>query len=451
MDKNELIAILKDWNFWDNDLPTGIFRDQYTTRINEYLSSNQVIALTGPRRAGKSYIMRQVVKSLIAGGVDRKSILFVNFEDPRFARLDTGLLQTIYEVYRHHTGSELGSAGRQGNPAGPGPNPVVSGAKSYIFLDEVQLVDKWEKWVRTFHELDKAKFIISGSNSELLHTDLASALTGRNLAVNIFPLSFREFLLFKEIDPAAADEMKLDSMILEYMESGGFPEVAKSAAKKEILLNYFANVLDNDLIKKYKIRKPEKMKNLARYYLSNQGTHITYRSLGKNLDLTTDTSEKFSTYLANAFLFGFLRRFSFKVKEQQKSSQKVYPIDTGLANAVGFRFSENIGRNAETIVYLHLLRQQAMNPGQELYYWKNTTHQEVDFVVKEGKQVKQLIQVCWDLSNIATQKREVTSLIRAMEELQVSDGIIISSNQRTEEKIKGHMIKFVPFRDWLRQ
>lgn len=433
MEKEMIIKILEDWNFWHQNLDTGIKRDFYLEKIEKLMDSNQILAIIGARKSGKSFIMRQMIQELIKKGVNKKDILMINFEDPRFSKLDVSLLQKIYESY-------LEFLSPQGTP--------------YIFLDEVQEVNEWQKWVLSMQELKKAHIIISGSNAKILSTELSTLLTGLHLDITIFPLSFKEFLKFNNINfkkenGIVLNETKIKSLMREYMEIGGFPRVVLEKNKKEILLTYFEDILEKDIMKRYRIRKSEEAKKLINFYFSNISSLITFNSLEKHIQISADTIEKFSNYFEKAYLLFYLKRFSFKVKEQEKSPRKLYAIDGGLSNTVGFRFSENLGKLAENIVFLELQRKKISNPNLETYYWKNEKHQEVDFLIKFKNDIKQLIQVCWNLSDIKTKKREVNSLLKAMEELNINQAIIINSDSEKTEKIKNKTIKFIPLWKWL--
>ena len=433
MDKNELFSILDDWNFWRRELDTGIVRKTYLERFKDLSTSNQIITVTGPRRAGKSYLMRQMNVYLMSKGIKKENLLFVNFEDPRFTSLDTKLMDQIFSTYMEFLA----------------PKGEIT-----IFMDEVQEVEGWEKWVRMMHELKKAKLIISGSNAKLLSRELGTLLTGRHLDLSVFPLSFREFLEFNGIKKTD----KLDLITLEtdikgllrrYIEFGSFPEVVLSDQKKEILLNYFEDLVTKDLLRRFKVKKSMELKSLVKYYLSNTSNLTTFSSTEKYLKLTASTIEKFSGYFEDVYLVFFLKRFSFTVKEQEKSPRKVYAIDTGLCNTIGFRFSENIGSLVENIVFLELQRRQVQQPEIELYYWKDVHHREVDFVVKKGQKISDLIQVCWNLSNLKTKDREIRSLVKAMDELGKEEATIITEEHEGLEDVKGKKITYVPLWRWL--
>jgi len=428
MDKKELLLILDEWNFWDKDLATGVKRDLYLGLLEKKLPSELIKVITGARRSGKSYIMRQMIEWLIrAKGANRTNILMVNFEDPRFINPDTDLLEQIFGLYLETY-----------NPKGP----------IYVFLDEIQEALGWEKWLRSMQELGKANLIISGSNSKLLSGELATSLTGRHIDTEVLPLSFSEFLRFKKTELASNSAEMFD----EYLQFGSFPliiNLEKEQDKKAALLSYYDDIVSKDLVKRYRIRKTEEIKSLARFYLSNISNPITFNSSGKSLGISTISTERFSSYLEKSYLLFFLKRFSFKSKEQEKSPRKVYAIDTGLANAIGFQFSGNSGRMAENLVFLELKRRTITNNFLEIYYWKSIAHEEVDFVVKDKNSVKELIQVCWNPNETNTKKREVKSLLKAMKEFRLETGLIITGGYEGVEEYGGKQIRYVSLPKWL--
>ncbi|MDP2951141.1 MAG: ATP-binding protein [bacterium] len=427
MDKNEIIKILNDWNFWRKDINAGVKRSFYLKRLKNLLASRQVIVITGARRSGKSFIMRQLALDLMEKGVAKKNILIINLEDPRFINIDVSFLQKIYETYLEFMQPE---------------------GEHYIFLDEIQEVEKWEKWVLMMQELKKAQIIISGSNAKMLSRELATLLTGRHLSLEVLPLSFEEFLRFNGIN-SRDGLIKENGLVKSFIEDGAFPEVVLSNQKKEILLEYFNDVLEKDLIKRYKIRKTASFKGVLKFYFSNISCLITFRALSRALNISAETVEKFSSFFETNYLLFFLKRFSFKTKEQSKSPRKVYAIDTGLANVIGFMFSENIGHLIENIVFLKLKREELDNPLSELFYWKDDIHKEVDFVLKENKKLKQLIQVCWAVADIKTKNREVSALLKASNVLKCNDLLVITNDYEATEMAQGKAIKFIPLWKWL--
>ena len=423
MDKNTVLEILKGWNYWEQNPNSGVPRDLYLEKFKKAVSTGQIIVVTGSRRSGKSYLLRQFAKSLISSGKSKNSILLVNFEDPRFiGHLDTNFLEFVYKTYLEYLN--------------PGDKPT-------LFLDEIQNVANWEKWVRVMHELEKATIVVSGSNSKLLSQELATTLTGRHFDIKVFPLSFGELLNFRNY-PLENDGIDRITLFREYLEFGGFPKVILGNEKNETLLSYFSDVVEKDLVKRYKIRKEEKIKSLGNFLLANVGNPVSFRALERLLDIAPVTAEKFLKYLESAFLTFTVKRFSYKVKEQEKSPRKIYSIDCGLANAVGFRFSENLGHLAENAVAIGLERKKSCTPNFDYFYWKDDRNNEVDFLVKEGLKVTNAIQVCWDFASEKIKEREIKPLLKAMKEFNLTEGAILTASSNEELTFGNKVIKVAP-------
>lgn len=435
MNSNEIIQILADWNFWYKDLDIGVKRDTYQKQLLEYLSADFIITLIGPRRAGKSYVMRQLAKHLMDMGTPKENILMVNLEDPRFNRLDTVMLQQIYEAYLTHL------------------NP--QGSDIYIFLDEVQEVAQWEKWLLMMHALKKAKLIISGSNAHLLSQELGTYLTGRHLDIAVHPLSFQEFLQFNQIQLTGPidwsdNQVVLQRQLLEYMQWGAFPEVVCHQAKQAILLGYYDDIVTRDLIRRYQIRNVYHLKDLAKYYLTHMAALSTYSSLEKSLGFSADTIEKFTYYMQQIYLIYSVPSFSYQLKQQIKTARKIYAIDVGLANVVGFRFSNDTGRLLENLVFLTLNQQKYYGFDQEIYYWKDAQHHEVDFLIRSQQRHQALIQVCMSTNNPLTLEREVRSLEKAMQFCALESSTIITLEDKPRKiDCKTGVINSLPIYQWL--
>lgn len=430
MERDEILRILVDWNFWERDIETGISRNKYLKEMDKLISTDQIITLIGPRRSGKSTLLLQFAKFL-EKDVEKEDILIVNFEDYRFTEYSVETLEKIYETYLERV---------KQNP----------GTKPYIFLDEVQRVNEWERFVRSLHERKEAKIIVTGSASKLL---VSTCLTGRHLSLFIFPLSFSELLEFRGMEikdelGKVARRIELKKHFYEYFELGGFPEVVLKPEKTRILLEYFNDIITRDVVERFRVREILKLKTLAKYYITNFSNPITFNSIKGFLNIPLHTVERFSYYLENSGLIYFLSRFSFSLKEQEKSPRKVYVIDNGLINAIGLRVSENSGRLAENLVFVELKRRYSHNPLIEIYYWKSNT-KEVDFVIKKSMRIESVIQVCWKIEDEKTKKREIDALVLAMKKFKLSEGLVITEDYEGEEAINGLKIKFMPLWKWL--
>lgn len=430
MRKEEILEILSDWNFWAKEIDTGIKREDYINKLIPLITgTNQIVCIAGIRRSGKSTIIKQLAKEL-GGDINT---LIVNFEDERFIQRDLKVLREIFNTYREK---------------------VKPGKKPFIFLDEIQNIPEWERFARGVHERKEATLVISGSSSKLLSAELATLLTGRNITFFAHPLSFKEFLKFKGISTtteieALAKRIEIKRALDEYMEFGGFPEVVLSTDKKRILQGYFEAIIQKDTVDRFNIREREKIKTLSKFYLTNISSHVSFNKVSSFLGIPLTTVERFSDYIQTACLVFFIKKYSFSMKEQEKAQRKVYSIDSGLSNAIGFRFTKNSGKLMENIVATELKIRQSFEPGTEIYYWKDQSGREVDFLVKDGLKVSELIQVCQDLSDMGTKEREVKGLVKAMEEFNLESGFIITEDFEGEENIKNKEIIYKPLWKWL--
>ena len=425
MNNEIIIEVLNGWNFWKKKQETGINREIYLGAMDRLAQTGQIVAITGVRRSGKSTLLKQFIKKKISAGADKASFLYINFEEPKFSGLLTmDFLQQIYEAYL-----EI----------------VKPKEKPWIFLDEVQNVPKWERFARGLHEKKEAHIFISGSTAKLLGRELGTLLTGRWVELKTHPLSFREFLMFRQLEidsglDMLAQKIRIKQLLREYLEFGGFPLVALSEEKEEILRRYFDDIVQRDVAMRYNVRKTEKLKALAKYYLTNFSSPISYRRIAKFTDLSLDSVERFSAYLREACLVFFVPKFSYSLKEQEVNPRVVYGVDAGLINITGFRFSDNFGKLYENTVFLSLVGR-----GKEVYYYKNKG--ECDFLIKSGQKITQAIQVSYQVKE--NKEREINGLLEAMDAFKLKEGLIVTENTESEEKIKGKKIIFKPLWKWL--
>ncbi|MCD6422638.1 MAG: ATP-binding protein [Elusimicrobia bacterium] len=437
MNKDKIIELLAEWNFWDRKIDTGIPRKSYLSGFVRFVKTGKVVSVVGVRRSGKSTLMKQTAKELIKNGTSANDILIVNFEEPQFESADLDFLIRIYQAYLE----------------------IIRPAKKpFLFLDEIQNVEKWEKFVRSINEKKQAYIMVSGSSSKLLSEELASVLTGRQIYFEVLPLSFREFLKFRGIKSDSEknrilNALKIKRCLREYLRWGGFPEIVLNKDeefKKRVLISYYQDIISRDIVQRFRIKKPDKLRTLVQYYLTNISSYISFNRISKFIKLPVETVRRFSFYIENSFLVFFVKRFSYSVKEQENSARKVYSIDTGLHNAIGLKFSQDIGRLVENAVALKLRTMQRKYPFIEFFYWKSHHgDREVDFVVKEGRKVKELIQVCWDISDASTEKREISSLLKAMKVFKLKQGFILTEDREDEIKIKNKKIIFKSLWKWL--
>lgn len=311
----------------------------------------------------------------------------------------------------------------------------------FFFFDEVQNLPKWELFVNRLQR-QGYNLIITGSNSKLLSRELSTHLTGRHAKTIVFPFSFKEYLRYFDNE---LTETEIKSKLIDYLKKGGFPEpLVKNLDYKSYLQTMYDSIIFKDIVKRYNIRHAKQLEELSNFLISNAANLISYKGVTASVNIkSVHTVEKYMNYLEDSFLFFKLNAFSFKVKEQIKSNKKVYVVDNGLINAKSFGSSENTGKLYENLVAVQLRRKEA-----DIYYYKNPQGYEVDFVVKEGLKVKHLIQVCYDIEDINTKKRETRALLHASRNLKCKNLLVITEDYENEEMVewfgmKGK-IKFIP-------
>ncbi len=390
---------------------------EHFEEIQRAVSTDVALIITGVRRCGKSIFAFMLGKE--------KKYAYVNFEDERLRLSANELNQVLEAIYS------------------------LKGEVDIFIFDEIQNIEGWERFVSRL--IPTKKVIITGSNARLLSKELATFLTGRHIDFTLFPFNFGEFLAFHSFTPniySTKDIAKTKSFLEKYLTEGGFPLRYKIG--KIFLIEVFQDILERDIIQRYKIKHVKAFKEMSKYLISQAAREISYNQL-KNVFMvkSVHTIKNYISYLENAYLVFVLERFSFKLKEQALAPKKVYAIDPGIINAAGFAFSDNRGRVMENVVAIELFRRTLTSRSLELYYWKDHQQREIDFVLKEGKKIKQLVQACYDLSNIATREREVSALLRGGAELKCKNLLIITSDYEAEEKRGSAVIKFIPLWKWL--
>ena len=421
------IEKLNEWNpWWENKETINELKGKPRPKDNLLIDSTkikEITIITGIRRSGKSTLMYQMISNLLKK-VNPSQILFINLEDKKIIK---DSLDDIYNSYKE---------------------TINPDKKSYIFLDEIHKKQGWEAWIRKKYDLNtKDKFIVSGSCSYLLKKEYSTLLTGRNITFEIFPLSFEEFLLFKNIN-LDKDKIKkgiisentkrtINRNILEFLQYGGFPEITSKtkAFKLKLLEQYFDDILYKDIVDRYNLNS-QKTKDLALFLITNFTGVISLRSLRNSLKLSYDSIKDYLSYYKEAFLFFTLDHFSYSFKEQKNLPSKIYCIDNGLRNAVSFKFSKDIGKLAENLVCIELIRRE-----EYPYYWQNKG--EVDFITKENNKLTAINVSYTDEIN----EREIKSLIEFKDKFKnkVKDLIIITKNLEKKES----NINYIPLWKWL--
>ncbi|MFH1030168.1 MAG: ATP-binding protein [bacterium] len=428
--KDLIKTILYDWQ--EQKLPEINERE---INLADYLNLkvSKIITLTGFRRVGKSYLLLNLIKKLLQNKT-KEDIIYINFEDERIPNKTeflSELLPAIKETF--------------------GKTP------EFLFLDEIQNIPNWSKWLRRIYDTENIKIFVTGSSSKMSSQEIPTELRGRCLEVKVFPLSFKEFLKFKnfEIDAMKIDfqeekKAKLLYLFEEYLFYGGMPEVvlSDSAQKKNILQQYYSTVLRRDVIERFNIKNEEALKAMLQLLLNStffsiSQLHSTLKSA--NLKIGKTTLSQYISYLENSYFLNLIPIFSYKIKDQLQYQRKISIIDNGFIEALSLKFSKNYGRFFENLAHIELKRR---NKGT-IFYWRDAKHREVDIALKQDLEIKSLIQVCYDLTSLGTKKRETDSLIKAGNELNCENLFILTNNYNAEEVIQKKKIQYVPFWKWL--
>ncbi len=428
----KLKYLLQEW--FERKLPDLIERDFPL----EKLEADLILSVAGVRRGGKTYLLYQIARKL-KEKVPGENIFYVNFEDDRLFPIEGGELRELLGVIEENFNWD-------------------SKYPLFLLLDEIQNIPQWDKTLRRFYDSGyNLKIIVTGSTADLLPDRISSALRGRTLTHIVYPFSFKEFLRAKGVE----FDKKLDysprrhriiRLFQEYLEYGGFPQVVLTESKElklEILKEYYKTIFYRDIFEKASFKNLWLFENFLKIVVEHMASLFSYgkvekffRSIG--IKTSRKTLGEYMKAIESAFFAWEVPIFSYNIQDRLQYPRKIYLVDTGLRNAVTFRFSRDWGRLAENAVFLELRRR-----GKEVYYWKNPQGYEVDFVIKEGIYVKELLQVCWEGKDETTLAREKRALVKAMEEFSLPEGIVLTRDYSWQEKINGKRITLIPIWKWM--
>jgi predicted AAA+ superfamily ATPase len=397
------------------------------------LDSKKIISLIGPRRCGKTFYAFQLINQLFAQGHSDR-IIYINFEDERLD-LTAGqlhlILEAYYELYPENYGKEL-----------------------YLFFDEIQEIDGWEKFIRRLYDTVSFNIFLTGSSAKMLGKEIASSLRGRNLVYHLYPLSFPEYCQFQDLDIkdlySTQARAMFKSQFETYLQGGGYPETVfmDEELSQKTLQSYFEGMLFHDIVQRYQISNVLVLKQFLKKILNNisqtLSVHKFYNELkSQGIPISKNAIYEFLDYSIDCFLLFVLHPFEPSIVRQQMRARKAYAIDTGLVNAVTYRFSEDKGKLLENIVFLQLIREE----GNRVSYLND--RKECDFVIQKNQSVTNAIQVCWSLSDETTRKREIRGLLHAAKKFGLHRGYIITFDEEDELDIEGIRIRILPCWKWL--
>ena len=382
------------------------------------LNSHLIKLITGPRRVGKSTQALLMLRN--------RNFAYLNFDSQQLldawdADLVMRMLDDVYPGYE------------------------------YLLLDEVQNLETWDLWVSELYRLGK-NLVITGSNAKMLSSEMATALTGKYLKVEMLPFSLEEFFDWNKLDLSMLipeQQAEASALMDDYMRNGGYPEVVASRQLTRTYLDtLFDSIVWKDVAKRHSVRNVTDLNDLALYLVSNFCNPVSANELTEELGFSSvNTTKKFMDYLHEPYLFYYLPRYNNKLKLMKKAPRKVYVVDNGFVAAKAFSLSDNLGRLLENQVFVELLR-QGYDTDKTMFYYRSRNDKEVDFVLRKGTHIEQLVQVCYDMSSPKTEKREVDSLIECAEELNCSNLVIVTNNEERAIERDGYRIDVVPEAKW---
>ncbi len=402
----------------------GLASRPYYTRkhiqdVTPYLEANVIKLITGPRRAGKSVYALQILSG--------KNYAYLNFDDTQLlgAFNEDAVMQALAEVYPSY---------------------------EFLLLDEVQNLESWDAWVSKLYRRG-VNMVITGSNANLLSSEMSTLLTGRYVEIQLLPFSMEETLKYREAPVHAElpeEKAKLALEMDDYLKKGGYPEIVKNREIEQAYLStLFDSIILKDVAQRHKIRKITELYDLADYLISNYSNPLSYNEIAEDLSLgSVTTVKKFCGYLAEPYLFFYLPRYNNKLKEMKKAPRKVYVIDNGFIYTRSFELSSNNGRQLENMVFIELLR-RGYDLKKSLFYYRTSNDKEVDFVTRDGRKVTSLIQVSYDISKAKTREREFDALIKASEELKCDNLLLITWNQDDILSYENKSIRVLSIQNWV--
>jgi predicted AAA+ superfamily ATPase len=393
------------------------------------VNSGKIIALTGVRRSGKTYHLFEVMNKLKIEGLASEKMLYINFEDERL-HISGGEMDLLLQAYR-----EL--------------YPDLDLSECYFFFDEIQEVEGWEQFIDRLYRSISPHVFVTGSNSKLLSTEIASVLRGRAFTFEVYPLSFSEYLqiVSPELNPnGSADRAKLVNLFEGFLHKGGFPEIVKldAALHEKLLQGYFNVMLLHDLIERYKIPQVAVLKYFCKRVIGATAGEFSvnkvYNDLkSQNYKVGKDTLYEFQGNVEDIYLSRFIPKYDESVVKTESSQKKVYVIDQGLGASLDFKFAQDNGRLLETTVALELIKQ-----GKQLAYYQENA--ECDFVVIQKDQVAEAVQVSIGLSDEQTRNRELKGLVQCCKRFGLKKGTIISFD--TEEQLESDGVQVTVAPAW---
>ena len=396
-----------------------------------------IITVPGVRRAGKSSLLMLAVNKLLASGIKREQILWVNFDDERLDGMSTEELDEVLQAYREMY-------------------PEINLKDVYMFFDEIQNIVGWDLFVLRVFKSYCQHVYVTGSNAKLLSSEISTALRGWTLDYEVLPLSFREFCRFKGIDTHSyleSDKAKRFAAMEEYIHGGGFPKVVLAndkSMKLRLLQGYFNTMLFRDLAERHEIKNIEALRYFLKRVMQNLTKTTSINAIvndmrSSGVSVSKDDLYNWADWAVEAYMFVRYPKYSPSIVKENQSLRKYYVIDTGMRQAVLMPQSEDKGKLLENLVALELFRRRGAD--KKMFYWQEG--RECDFVVQREEHVEELIQVTWDMTDTSTHKREIDGIKEAAKGTQCRKLTIVTREQKEMIEEDGFRIEVIGIEEWL--
>lgn len=419
--------IIAEW--LEAPIPSLVMRDNAGVNLENSL---EILAIVGPRRSGKTFFMYQLIQGIMnSAGSKKDEILFVDFEDYRLADFKAEDTDTLFVAFHQLTGR----------------NPL------YIFFDEVQNLPGWSRVLRTLHNQQKYRIVVSGSNSDLLSREISSELRGRYRDILMLPFSFTEVLRMKKVPHTGtslytAEKGQILKTLDSFLEDGGYPEVIKKTSqreKRELIQTYFETIFYRDILERYNIKAKTLLETMMQYCLNIYGDLFSVSAFEKQLKThglsgSKRTIANYLHHMEEAFFVIIMEKFSFSPRKRIMNPKKVYLVDNGFA-FLSTQSSGDRGKKLENTVAIELVRRK-----KQAFYHHG--RKECDFVILSGRKPCTAIQVCLDL-NDRNISRELDGLAECAQAYDIKDNLIITYDQEGSETRKGMNCKIMPAWKWL--
>jgi len=394
--------------------------------------------VVGMRRSGKTWFLYQQIEARLASGIGRDRLLYFNFEDERLLPLAAADLSRIPEAFFRRF-------------------PASREHPCWFYFDEIQNVPGWETFVRRLLDSEKIALVLTGSSARLLSREIATSLRGRSLSTEILPFSFAESLhhagvaLPERWPPGAKVRSLLENRFIRYLETGGFPEVQAVSPdlRARVLQEYVDVVIFRDVVERHGVDNLPALRYLERRLLASPAGRFSVSKLfndlkSQGLKVGKDTLYEYLAHLEDSFLLFTVAVASPSAKVRQVNPRKCYPVDPGLAAAVSFRSSKDLGHLLETAVFLELRRR-----GKSLAYVATRSGYEVDFLAENLQGERELVQVCADLEDPATRRRELRALEEGLEDTGCDRAALVTLREEGTVEMGGRTVRIVPAWRWL--